>query len=63
MGWLGYTEQETLDTTMPALVMAYEEKIKMLRLCFGGGEDETTEAEAKPAAVQDVQNAFRTLAG
>jgi len=64
MGWLGYTEQETLDTTMPALMRGYEGRLKMLRACYGGSEDETPEAPAaEPVLAVQAQTAFRALAG
>lgn len=48
MGWLGWTEEQTLQTTVPAIEIAYRGRCDMLqdviKAAFGGGEDE------KPAA-------------
>jgi len=38
MGWLGWTEQETLNTSMPMIEAAYRGKIKMLKAIHGPGE-------------------------
>lgn len=32
MGWLGYTEREALDTSIPAIETAYEGLVEKLRL-------------------------------
>lgn len=46
MGWLGWTEQQTLNTSMPAIVLAYEGRMDMLKACFGEA------SETPPAAVE-----------
>ncbi len=38
MGWLGWTEDQTLDTRMTSIVMAYEGRLKMLKAIFGSEE-------------------------
>lgn len=38
MGWLGWTERQTLDTSIPAVLFAYEGRKDMLRAVFGSGE-------------------------
>jgi hypothetical protein len=38
MGWIGWTEDQTLDTTIPAIEAAYSGRCKMLSAIFGGGE-------------------------
>ena len=45
MGWMGWTEAETLDTSMPSIVMAYEARIDMLRRIFGGDDSVPTEPD------------------
>lgn len=40
MGWLGWTEEELNNTTLPAIVTAYRGKVKMLQAVFGSGEKE-----------------------
>lgn len=47
MGWLGWTEQQTLNTSMPAIVLAYEGRMDMLKACFGTGDN----PDAPPAEV------------
>jgi hypothetical protein len=70
MGWLGWSERETLDTSMPAIIMAYEGRIEMLQSIFGGGEKKPD--EPAPEAVVDepsvplsdrLKSAFRSLKG
>jgi|GEM_PF-3375793 len=54
MGWLGWTEDQTLDTRMISIVMAYEGRLKMLKAIFGS-EDKPKEAGVSmkdPAAVK-----------
>lgn len=48
MGWLGWTEAETLDTSMPAIVLAYDGRIEMLQSIFGKGEAKAGEPESVP---------------
>jgi len=35
MGWLGWTEAQVLDTTIPAILTAYEGRMDMLKAIFG----------------------------
>lgn len=35
MGWLGWTEQETLHTSMPAIEAAYRGRTKMIQVMTG----------------------------
>jgi len=46
MGYLGWTEAETLDTSMPAILLAYEGRVELLRKIFGG--DAEPPPEEKP---------------
>lgn len=71
MGWLGWTEEQTLDTSMPAIVMAYEGRREMLNALFGGGEQgEEAKAEPEPdpeyppktEVAEKLKHAFRWLA-
>lgn len=55
MGWLGWTEEETLNTTLSAIELAYEGKVDMLKLCFGAPEEEKPEEDFKPATPQNVR--------
>lgn len=43
MGWLGWSEEQTLDTRMPMIVLAYEGRVKMLKAVFGGGDEPPAE--------------------
>jgi len=63
MGWLGLTEDETLDTSIWALELAYEGKVEMLKLCFGDGSDPDAEQTpgTVPATKNNVLEVFRTL--
>lgn len=67
MGWLGWTEQQTLDTSMPAIALAYEGRREMFNALFGGGEsadagpDEPAEPAADPDVGQKVLFALRTV--
>lgn len=38
MGWMGWTEEQTLRTTIPALELAFEGRCDMLAAIFGGAE-------------------------
>jgi len=38
MGWLGWTEAATLDTSIPSILLAYEGRVEMLRKTFGAEE-------------------------
>lgn len=58
MGWLGWTEQATLDTTMPAILTAYTGRVEMLKAIFGGG-DEAQPAEPEPVTQEKLQSIFR----
>lgn len=48
MGWLGWTEQETLDTSIPAIEIAYEGRLEMLRVMHFGGASTPTPDEPPP---------------
>jgi hypothetical protein len=50
MGWLGWTEDQTLQTTIPAIELAYEGRCDMLRSIFGGGD----EPAPAPAATREM---------
>ena len=59
MGWLGWTEDQTLNTSMPAIEIAYRAKVEMLKACFGGGPSETDKPQEgmKPTA-ENLRQAF-----
>jgi hypothetical protein len=56
MGWLGWSEEQTLDASMPAIILAYEGRVDMINAIFGGPKDES--AEMSPDQIRD---AFRAL--
>lgn len=64
MGWLGYTERETLETTIPALESAYAAKLEMLALMHTGQIGFTDTPPPAPSAVssETVFSAFRIAA-
>lgn len=45
MGWLGWGEEQALNTSIPAILTAYDGRKDMLRAIFGGDEPE----EPKPS--------------
>ncbi|MFG1371486.1 hypothetical protein V5F32_04850 [Xanthobacter oligotrophicus] len=46
-GWLGWTEAETLDTSMPGIVAAHKGRLAMLKAIFGSGKEEPKGVSAK----------------
>ena len=36
MGWLGWSESQTLDAAMPSIEAAYKGRLKMLQIMTGG---------------------------
>lgn len=46
-GWIGWTETETLDTSMPGIVAAFKGRTAMLKAIFGSGEKEPKGVSAK----------------
>jgi hypothetical protein len=68
MGWFGWTEQQTLDTTIPAIELAYEgaldrmQKEAQLRTMNFAPAPEPTPAP-EPASSEKILSAFRMVAG
>lgn len=54
MGWLGWTEQETLDTDIGSIEIAYKARVEMLNLVIravvGQAAEPDTAAAVKPKA-------------
>ena len=64
MGWIGWTEAETLDATMSGILLAYDGRQDLLKSIFGGGETSSETAPPKTKATPDkVRGALRLLAG
>ena len=68
MGWLGWTEEQTLATSMPAIVIAYEGRLDMLQALFGSATAPAAlDADEKPPERDDlatrIKGAFRALQG
>jgi len=61
-GWLGWTERDTLDTTMDGIVVAYESRIDMLKAIFGSS-DGRPKTPTRPAGKGKLRQALRFLAG
>jgi hypothetical protein len=70
MGWLGWTEAETLDTSMSAIVLAHRGRERMIRDVLeltglirpAGEEGEAAAAPAEPVAPatgEQVRSALR----
>jgi hypothetical protein len=66
MGWLGYTEQQTLNTSIPALEGALDAHIEMRRLVQAGQFAAAVGVESPepppPPASADIMAAFRRAA-
>lgn len=60
MGWMGWTEEQTLDTRMTSIVMAHEGRRKMLKAIFGG-EDKPKEAGVSMKDAEGVKALLRGL--
>lgn len=61
MGWLGWTEQQTLDTSIPAIELAFSGRMEMLKACFGAAEEPAT----PPVEIQTpehIASVFRSVA-
>jgi hypothetical protein len=67
MSWpLGWTEQQTLDTTIPAIETAYNGSWKGLRKvveAVAGTAEGEPDTPVVPVSQEAVQSVFRTLAG
>ena len=70
-GWLGWTEAETLDTSMVAIAIAYDARIDMLQAIFGGADKPADKPDANPEIVvgdetlpiaDRLKTAFRAMA-
>lgn len=48
MGWIGWTEEQTLQTTIPAIELAYRARCDMLQAIFGGAEDAAPAVSPRP---------------
>lgn len=67
MGVLGWTEQQTLDTTIPAIELAYNARTRFLAdivgAIFGKGEPEPKPKAPDAPKQADVQSLLRKWAG
>lgn len=62
MGWLGWTYDQTLNTPIWAIEMAFKSKIDMLRAIHGGAEENTDKPEGMvPATKNNVVAMFRAM--
>ena len=52
MGWLGWTEDVALQTTVPSIELALEGRAEMLNRIFGGGEPEQPKVSARPFSLE-----------
>lgn len=62
MSWLGYTLDQTLDTPMPVLELAYKGVQDRLRWTHGGSEPEQPEEGVIPATAANVAARLRGMA-
>ncbi len=53
MGWLGWTEEVTLRTTVPSIELALEGRAEMINKIYGGGkpEQEQPKISARPSSL------------
>lgn len=49
MGWLGWTEQQTLDTSIPAIELAYEGKLEVMRVAQFGPQTPAAPSPPPPS--------------
>ena len=56
MGWLGWSEEQTLSSDVNAILVGMRGKVQMLRAVFGG-------AEQKPVAELTTAEAFDQVFG
>jgi hypothetical protein len=52
MGWIGWTEEQTLQTTIPAIETAYRGRCKMVSAIFGGSEPTPAPVSARPFSIE-----------
>lgn len=56
MGWLGWTEAQTLDTTIPAILTAHEGRLDMLKAIFGSSKPPGAPvSESGPSLFSDLK--------
>jgi hypothetical protein len=58
-GWLGWTEEETLNTSLSGILLAYEGRLDMLDSIFGTGKSD--KKSLVPATPQNIKKAMRSL--
>lgn len=67
MGWIGWSEADTLDTTMSGILLAYEGRMDLLKSIFGGGDDADKHGKGKipktKATPDKIRGALRMLGG
>jgi hypothetical protein len=59
-GWLGWTERETLETSISTIELAYEGLVEKLRAIHGAPDPEPEKTEPLPAV--EVLNVLRRAA-
>lgn len=52
MGWLGWTEEQTLQTTVPSIEIALAGRCDMLRQIFGGSDEPAPKPVARPFSIK-----------
>jgi hypothetical protein len=60
MGWLGWSEEQTLDTTIPAIVLAVEGRTEMLKLCFGTPDEPKSQTKDRMDP-EKMKSIFRAM--
>lgn len=70
MGWIGWSEADTLDTTMSGILLAYDGRMDLLKSIFGGGDSDTGSpgqaggrAPKTKATPDNIRGALRMLGG
>lgn len=54
MGWLGWSEEQTLSADVNTIVVAMRGRVAMLQAVFGGGKDDPPASTMTPELFDDV---------
>lgn len=55
MGWIGWTEEQTLNTTMPGIEAAYHGRMNMLGAIFGTSRQSSVSGNNKSSLFADLK--------
>lgn len=66
MGWLGWTEKQTLDTNIPSIILAWKGRQEMMLQgggMFGARNSAPSDLPTKSMSPDKIMGAFRAAAG